>query len=1140
MNSFFLKFYSLLYYLYISNNIVFKERRIDYLWFAKTKNKTMKKLYTGLFIIFFSFNLFSQNWLENLPSDKPKSELTFFDYQNAFYSYWNSYNVENGYYLVDGVKRKAIGWKQFKRWEYEMKSQINPETGSFPEKTATQVFEEFLILNPPTKSASVANWTSLGTTSSTGGYGGIGRINCVAFHPTNNSIYWVGSAGGGVWVTTNNGSSWTCLTDKIGTLTISDIVIPSDYTSSNTIYIATGDKEQYWRAHSIGVLKSTDGGATWASTGLSYLASANESINRLQIDPSNNQVLLAATSNGVFKTTDGGTTWGTLLTSVNYIDLESKPGDFNTLYGSTVGGKIYMSSNSGVTWTNVFTNSNARRIELAVSSNQSSWVYAVMANSVDGLFGVYKSTNSGSSFSQVFSGTTTNLLSSDSDGAEDGGQADYDLTLACSPLDANIIIIGGINTWKSTNGGLSWNLSSHWWGDGVQAVHADKHMHKYRGNGTLFECNDGGIYISTNSGNSWTDKTDGLVISQMYRLGVSATAANETITGLQDNGTKLRSSGSWSDVKGGDGMECIIDFTNANIQYGTYVNGQISKTTNHWSSANDIEPSAAGSGSWVTPYIMDPTNHLILYAGYSNIWKSTNGGSSWNVISTMSTADLMESMAIAPSNNQVLYVADYNTIWKTMNGGTSWINITSGLPASSGSITYITVKNDDENTLWVTLGSYNSYKIFQSVNAGSTWTNISAGLPPVPVNTIVQNKQTSTSVELFAGTDVGVYYKNGMNEWVAFNTNLPNVKVSELEIYYSVNPDNTRLRAATFGRGLWETPVSMSTPTPPSAGLAVANTQCIGQLNSLTISGYSGNIQWQQSVDGVAGWMNVTTGIGMNSANYTTSSISTIMYYRAELTELTYPAVYTNVIVVNIVPPTVASITGTLTACVGDSSTLANVTPGGIWSSSLLSKAFISSEGQVTAVSSGTTIITYSVTEVGCTTTKTVVFTVKALPTVTLDPFPIVCLDWGVYALTGGSPETGTYTGTGVSGADFNISSSGTTNITYSYTSSNGCINTAQADLVVSGCADLEEFSETGYSIFPNPSQGYLTLISADEEIKSIQLLDNSGRLVKSQNMSDFKTEVILDLENCANGYYTIRVVSSSKIATKKIMISRY
>lgn len=771
---------------------------------------------TLIMILILPFSI-AQKWTENLPQNKEQKDLKLQDYKNAFEEYWAPYSVKNGYYIQNGEKKKAPGWKQFYRWYYDNEGQVNPADGSFPEKTAQQVYDEYKQNNTNDRGVQSANWTVLGPSYSEGGYAGVGRINTVAFHPSNNNTWWIGAPAGGLWMTTNNGNSWTCLTDDNNVLGVSDIAIPSDYASSQTIYIATGDRDA-WDNRSIGVLKSTNGGATWNTTGIQFSLADNEMVTRLLIDPNDDETIIAATTSGVYKTTNAGANWSNQLTSLSFIDMEYKPGNFNTLYGSTTNGEIWISTDGGNNWSKTLDQGN--RIELAVTPDNSSYVYAVVANSSSGLHGVYRSTNSGASFSMVFSGSTTNLLDWSSSGSGSGGQGWYDLAIAASPNDANTLLVGGINTWRSTNGGSSWSIVNHWWGDGVPAVHADKHMLKYRSNGDLFECNDGGVYLSTNNGSSWTDKTDGMEISQIYKLGVSQTVANETIIGLQDNGTKLLSGGLWDDVKGGDGMECLIDYTDVNTQYGTYVNGQISRTTNHWGSSVDIEPSAAGSGAWVTPYIISPSDHSTLYAGYSDVWKTTNKGNSWSKISTMNTGSKIRAMAIAPSNSQVLFVSDPDQIWKTTNDGGSWTDVTNNLPTGSSSITYIAIKADDPNTVWVTLSGYNSNNVYVSTNGGTSWTNISAGLPQLPAYTIVQNSQITSATHLYVGTELGVYFKNGINNWVEYNDGLPNVKCGELEIYYAANSANSKLRLASYGRGLWETGMEQENTDLPTVQTA--------------------------------------------------------------------------------------------------------------------------------------------------------------------------------------------------------------------------------------------------------------------------------------------------------------------------------
>lgn len=776
----------------------------------------MKRIILLLAAIALTISLSAQPWTSKLPSNKSKSELTFYDYQKAFNEYWAPFNLKRGFYKDEnGKTQKAHGWKQFKRWEYLWESQIDIKTGRFPDVNPRKTYQEWQ-LSQNAKAPKSANWQVLGPGSSDGGYAGIGRINTVAFHPTDNNTYWIGAPAGGLWQTTDNGSSWTNLTDENAVLGVSDILLFNDFETSNTIYIATGDRDA-WDNRSIGVLKSTDGGITWNSTGLSYTLSENMMVTRLLGDTSDNQTIIAATSDGVYKTTDGGTNWAQLTPRV-FKDMELKPGSFDTIFGSTTYGSVYRTVDGGQNWNQILSTEESR-VELAVTPANDSYVYAIVANNDNGLYGIYQSQDFGSTFTQVWDGTLANQnLMGWYSGDDDGGQGWYDLSLAVSPNDENVVLMGGVNTWRSQDGGNSWDLVGHWYGGfGGQATHADKHQIKFRDNGDVFECNDGGVYLSTGNGASgtWTDKTNGLVISQIYKLSVSQTNDDEVIIGLQDNGTKLTFDGNWADVMGGDGMECLIDYTDENIQYGTVYYGSIDRTTNHWQSSTDITPSDAESGAWVAPYVIDPNDPTVLYAGYENIHKTTDRGNTWTKISDINSSNKLRSIALSPSDPGVIYTADSYSIYKTIDDGQNWENISNGLP--SNTITNIAVKNDDPNTVWVTLGGFDDNAIFESTNGGETWTNISAGLPELPATSVVQNTLISNEVHLYIGTQLGIYFKKGNDNWISYNTSLPNVRIGELEIYYDYTDiNNCKLRAATYGRGLWESSLYFDGTYPPS------------------------------------------------------------------------------------------------------------------------------------------------------------------------------------------------------------------------------------------------------------------------------------------------------------------------------------
>jgi hypothetical protein len=773
----------------------------------------MRNLFLTFSLLIYPIIAFSQPWLDLLPRNKSNNELTLKDYQKAFYSYWEPYKLNKGKYIdTHGIEKKAQGWKQFKRWEWYMESQVDPKTGVFPKINTLQGE----INSGSTNNKSDLNsWKSLGADYSDGGYAGIGRLNCIAFHPTDLNTFWVGAPSGGLWKTTDGGISWACLTDQNNIMGVSCILIPSDYSSSNTIFISTGDRDVFDN-RSIGILKSTDEGLSWVQTGLSFELHQRGMVTQMVMNPDNNSHIIATTNKGVFETRDAGATFTLLSSNSDYVDLEFKPGTFNHLYASTrTGGKIDFSTDGGLTWQTSITIDGGKRVELAVSPANPSVVYALAASTNNGLKGIYKSNDSGQTFTEVFSGTTKNLLGWNSTGTDEGGQGWYDLSITVSPFNADLVLVGGINTWKSTSGGNSWTLVNYWTSSGspAQTVHADKHNLTYRWNGDLFEMNDGGVYISSADGNSgsWIDLTNGMAISQIYKIGVSQTVEDEVISGLQDNGSKLMSESQWYDVGGGDGMECIIDYRDLNIQYLSLYYGAIYRTIDRWSSREKISPKDLEGndleGAWVTPYLLHPDQNNILFAGFDNVYKSTDFGDSWIKTSTINTENKIRSIAICEYAANTMYIADETKLWKSTNGGLSWNSKSGNLPLG-GSILSIAIKADDPNILWITLGGYQNDGVYQSLDGGDSWVSISAGLPQIPIRCIVQNKMAKNSIDLYAGTEAGVYYKAGTADWIKYSDGLPNVIITELEIYYNnTQPEMSKLIAGTYGRGLWEAPI---------------------------------------------------------------------------------------------------------------------------------------------------------------------------------------------------------------------------------------------------------------------------------------------------------------------------------------------
>lgn len=790
----------------------------------------MKKIYSIICLLFAFSIAFAQQTNQNSGSQPANwvkmmqdPNANFYDVQAAFYSYWNGRTIQKG-----------KGYKVFKRWEAYMKPRVYP-TGEMTQ--ASQAYTNFIDwerTHPQSVDKSISgNWNLLGPVGAPSG-GGAGRVNFVRFDPTNTNTIYIGTPDGGLWKSTNSGSSWTPMTDQLTVIGCTDIAI--DPNNTQIMYLATGDGDGA-DSYSVGVLKSTDGGATWNTTGLNWAVSQGRTISKLIMNPSNSSNMLAATSNGIYRTTDAGVTW-TQEDSRGVKDIEFKPADPNTVYAA--GDEFLRSSDNGATWTTITSgvpsSSGVQRIAIAVSEANTSYVYLLVGNYSDqGLYGVYRSTNSGTSFTQRHSGSP-NLLGWQSDGSDSGGQAFYDLTIAASPTNAEVVLVGGVNLWRSTNGGSSFTINGHWWGDVAPYIHADQHDIVFLpGTSTYFAGNDGGLFKTTNNGTSWTDLSNNLAIAQQYRIGQSTSNPSLIVSGHQDNGTNLYNGSSWSSIYGGDGMDCFIDRTNNNTIIASYVYGEHYRSTdggNNWTDIYSALPNGQGNAEWLSVLHQDPTNANTYYAGgRSELYKTTNAGSSWATLGTPSGTGNINEFAIAPSNNQTIYAIKDNAVSKSTNGGTSWTNISTGLPTSSLTPTYVTTSNTDANIVYVTFSGYTAAnKVYKSTNGGSSWTNISTGLPNVPCNTIVFHNG-SANESIYIGTDVGVFYKdNTLSSWVMFSNGLPRVAVRDLEIYYATS----RLRAGTFGRGTWDSDLYTANAAPVADFVASSTTLLTGQSTTFT------------------------------------------------------------------------------------------------------------------------------------------------------------------------------------------------------------------------------------------------------------------------------------------------------------------
>lgn len=681
------------------------------------------------------------------------------------------------------------------------------------------------------------SWTSLGP----GNVGG--RVRSVVVHPTNPQTMWAGSVGGGIWKTTDGGASWRPLNDFMANLAVSTMAI--DPTNPDVLYAGTGeDFLNLDQLSGAGIFKTTDGGTNW--TQLPSTAGSNfRSINRLAISPTNNQVLLAATSNGIYRSTDGGGNWTFVDGNLGIKQVAFNPNNGNLAVASGSNGKLLYSTDGGVHWTpatGVSTSSDSnKRVEIAYAPSNPNIVYASVnegRRATDGItyYGlIYKSTDGGHSYTQA-SQFLYGYFGNNRFGGD--GQGWYDNAIWVSPTNSNTLIVGGIDLWRSTDGGATltkisdWNCGGLEWSirdncGGPTSAHADQHIivsHPgYNGttNRTVFFGNDGGVYKAQDATtvqqlSGWQELNNNFGVTQFYG-GAGNITSGKIVGGTQDNGD-LNYTGNpeaWRLMGGGDGGFSAADPTNSNYFYGEYVRLQIRRSTDGGASTSSIHNGigdAGGNALFIAPFILDPNNPNTMLAGGRSLWRSTNvkaSTPSWASIRGPiqdSEGNPLEisAISVAPGNSNIIFVGYVNgLVYKTTNGTSTsptWTRVDS--QAMPGRFTTrITVSPSNSNVVYATFGGFETDNVWRTADGGSTWTEITGsgqtGLPNAPVRSLVVHPNNPSW--LYVGTEVGVFAsENGGANWSVPTDGPANVSVDEL--FWM----GTRLVAATHGRGMFE------------------------------------------------------------------------------------------------------------------------------------------------------------------------------------------------------------------------------------------------------------------------------------------------------------------------------------------------
>lgn len=679
-----------------------------------------------------------------------------------------------------------------------------------------------------------------------------GRVIDFAVQPNDFNTFYVAIASGGVWKTTNKGTTFTPVFDKENSYSISTVRI--DPNNHNVVWVGTGENNsQRAVAYGDGVYKSCDGGNTWKNMGLK----TSEHIGDMLIDPRNSNVVYVASQGplwsaggerGLYKTTDGGSTWNNILeisenTGVSDIDIDPRDPDVIyavayqrrrhvfTLINGGPESALYKSTDAGKTWnklTNGIPGGELGRIGIAVSPANPDVIYAIIEADGD-KGGLFKSTDRGASWNKM-----NNHKSS---------SAQYYQELVCDPKDPDVVYLPETYTRYSKDGGKTFNVLP------VKNRHVDDHALWINPDNTknMLIGGDGGVYESYDGGNTWRF-FENLPTIQFYRVAVDYDKPFYNVyAGTQDNNTlngPSRTTGAygilnqdWSFPVGGDGFEPACDPEDPNTAYVESQYGGIMRYNRQNGEITSIKPMPEEGEelrwNWNAPIIISPHNHKTLYFAANKLFKSTDRGDTWKKVSEDLTAqidrnqlEVMDKLwspeAVAkngstslygnlvaidesPKKAGLLYVGtDDGLLQVSDNDGASWTKYSSfpGVPANTY-VSDVVADLFDENTVYISFdnrkrGDFKSY-VLKSNDKGKSWTSIAANLPKdQTVHALLQDHVDKNL--LFAGTEKGIFFTaDGGKEWVQLKAGLPTIAVRDIEIQRREND----LVIATFGRGIY-------------------------------------------------------------------------------------------------------------------------------------------------------------------------------------------------------------------------------------------------------------------------------------------------------------------------------------------------